>query len=670
MASTVLCFDNNHLIPPLSRPTTIVTLQTQFLTATTCEEAHRLFQSSIDLSPRATEVIPVDNALGRIAAVPITARTNVPGFDRSNFDGFAIQSSGVVGATESRPVELELLPGKIPAGQKPVAIIGPGQAISISTGGMIPRGANAVCLVENTTIRDSNDKRVVVINRSSHAGSGISFAGSDISQGETVIRPGQTISSRETGVLAAIGETTIEVYGRPKVAVISTGDEIIPPGESIQPGQVYDSNARIIADAIREVGGIPLELGIAIDQLDDLKRLVNKALELADVVLLSGGTSKGEGDLSYQVVSQYRDPGIVVHGVALKPGKPVCLAATEGKPLVVLPGFPTSAIFTFHEFVAPVIRHLSGKGKTTSSNTISARLAQRVNSEIGRTEFLLVGLLSGLNSESEMESRPMAGLPKAYPMGKGSGSVTTFSRADGFITIERNTEILDEGETVNVQLIGNRTQPADLVVMGSHCQKLDQVVNEVQQSGYQVKVFAIGSTAGLNAAKKGDCDIAGIHLYDPNTGTYNKPFVSSEISIQNGYARTQGLVYRKDDQSAFESTGLNAIELFEKVSSNPELMMVNRNQGSGTRILIDRLLADTGCAAPQGYEIQVSNHHAVCAAVVQERADWGIAIETVAKDSGLGFIPLEDEQFDFAIPKSRLSSRPVQAFLDVLAKMR
>ena len=226
----------------------------------------------------------------------------------------------------------------------------------------------------------------------SRAGSGVSFAGTDITAGETVLRQGQLLTSRDTGVLAAIGVAEVDVWRKPVVAILSTGDEIIAPGEPMQPARVYDSNAQVLADAVREAGGEPARLGIVPDDATALREQLRQALEFADVVLLSGGTSKGAGDVSYRVVAELNDPGIVAHGVALKPGKPICLAATGGRAVVVLPGFPTSAIFTFHEFVAPVLRLLAGRGRRGAHGR-PARLAVKVNSEIGRTEYLLVGLV-------------------------------------------------------------------------------------------------------------------------------------------------------------------------------------------------------------------------------------------------------------------------------------
>ena len=297
----------------------------------------------------------------------------------------------------------------------------------------MPRGADAVVMVEHTDVRDSELR----MTRAVTPGSGVSFAGTDITAGETVVRRGQLLSSRDTGVLAAIGVVHVEVWRKSIVAILSTGDEIIAPGEPMQLAKVYDSNAQILADAVRELGGEPRRLGITHDDVSALRAKLQQALEFADIVLLSGGTSKGAGDVSYHVVAELRDPGIVAHGVALKPGKPICLAATKGRPVVVLPGFPTSAIFTFHEFVAPVLREQAGLG-SAKRTTMSARLAVKVNSEIGRTEYLLVGLVESADDEAGTSLA-------AYPMGQGSGSVTTFSRADGFATLGRHQEIVEAG---------------------------------------------------------------------------------------------------------------------------------------------------------------------------------------------------------------------------------
>lgn len=624
--------------------------QEQFLDVIDRDEAERRFQAALDLAPLGEELVPLGDALGRVVARDLLSAVDVPGFDRSNFDGFAVRAADTYGAAEERPRVLRRLGEVLTPGHVPQTEIVPGTTVSIATGGMLPRGADAVVMVEHA---DEDGKRVLV-RRAATPGFGVAFAGTDITAGETVVRRGECLSSRETGVLAAVGHSTVPVWRRPRVGILSTGDELQPPGEPLRPGAIYESNAWIIADAVRELGGEPVRLGIVPDDLEQLREQVRAALASCDVVLLSGGTSKGEGDLSYRVLGEVARPGIVVHGVALKPGKPLCLAAHAGKPVVVLPGFPTSAIFTFHEFVAPVIRCLAGRPHQTRAMT-RARLAVKVNSEIGRTEYLLVGLVQG--------DRPTAeGVELvAYPLGKGSGSVTTFSRADGFVTIPRHTEIVEAGTVVDVQLLGPDWRVADLVVIGSHCVGLDLLLGRLQAQGWRTKCLAVGSMGGLEAARRGECDVAGIHLFDPATGQYNRPFLTPGLQLLPGYGRSQGVVFRPGDPR-FE--GRQAEEAVTAVRTDARCAMVNRNPGSGTRILIDRLLDGT---QPPGYAVQPRSHNAVSAAVAQGRADWGVAIRSVAEQAGLGFLPLTEERYDFVVPESRLHRPAVQAFQQLLA---
>ncbi len=634
--------------------------QEQFLNVIDRDEAEKRFRGAIDICPLEVEEVALADALGRVLATDVVAGVDVPSFDRSNYDGYAVKAADTYGADEENPRRLKLSDEILATGVVPQDEVTPGLAITIATGGMLPRGADAVVMVEHTDTEPEKPKKgpgpfyaELLVRKAVTPGFGVSFAGSDITAGETVLRRGQQITSRESGVLAAIGTDKVGVWRRPVVAILSTGDEIIDPSETMKPGMVFDSNARILADAVRELGGVPQYLGIVRDELDELRAKLHEALDSADVVLLSGGTSKGEGDLSYRVVSELSGPGIVAHGVALKPGKPICLAAHHGKPVVILPGFPTSAIFTFHEFVAPVIRMLGGRTAAARA-TVDARMAVKVNSQIGRTEYLLVGLApSGETGEKRLA---------AYPMGKGSGSVTAFSRADGFVTIGRHEEIVEAGAAVEVQLLGGELRPADLVVIGSHCVGLDFLLGKLQERGLATKFMAVGSTGGLQAALRGECDLAGMHLLDPDSGKYNVHLMTPELELVEGYGRLQGVVFRPGDKR-FE--GHPAADAIATVKDDPACVMINRNAGSGTRILIDRLLGGT---QPTGYVVQTKSHNAVAAAVAQGRADWGVAIEWVAKRLGLGFLPLEDERYDFAVPKDRRDRPALAAFRKLLAE--
>jgi len=633
--------------------------QEQFLNVIDRDEAEARFRAAIDLSPLGVEDVPLAEALGRVLAADVVARVDVPSFDRSNFDGFAVRAADTFGANELEPRTVRLLSGTLHAGTLANMEIDSGEAIAIATGGMVPRGADAVLMVEHADVRDvpplaplrsgEGNNPGIVVRKAVTPGFGVAFAGSDIATGETVLRPGTLLTARETGVLAAIGEDRVAVWRQPRVAIISTGNELLAPGEPMRPPHVFDSNAQILADSVRELGGIARYWGIVRDDAGELREKLHAALAQSDVVLLSGGTSKGQGDICYRVVAELNDPGIVAHGVALKPGKPICLAASGGTPVVVLPGFPTSAIFTFHEFVAPVISILGGR-RHEQHDVVPARMAVKTNSEVGRTEYLLVSLVQS------------DGSLVAYPMGKGSGSVTTFSRADGFITIGRHTEIVEAGQAVEVRPLGRGLQIADLVVIGSHCVGLDYLVSQLQRRGFNSKLINVGSSAGLEAARRGECDLAGVHLLDARTGEYNRPFLSDTMMLLDGYVRRQGIVYRRGDKR-FE--GRRIKDLLPTLANDGNCVMVNRNQGSGTRILIDELLAG---ARPAGYAVQPNNHNAVAAAVTQGRADWGLAIEPVAHANGLGFIPYKDEHYDFVIPKQRRDRPAVKAFVELLSE--
>ncbi len=310
---------------------------------------------------------------------------------------------------------------------------------------------------------------------------------------------------------------------------------------------------------------------------------------------------------------------MIVHGVALKPGKPLCLAVVDGKPLAVLPGFPTSAIFAFHAFVAPVIRAWAGL-PTEAAKTVEARVPMRIPSELGRQEFVLVSLIEGDD------------IAVALPTAKGSGSVTSFSQADGFVVVDALASSIEADTVQHVTLIGSAARAPDLVITGSHDVALDIVVGAIAEQGFRARTIAVGSQGGANAAARGECDLAPVHLVDPVSRKYNVHLVTSGLSLIPGWRRMQGVVFRAGDKR-FDAA--SAQEIIKSLLADASCMMVNRNAGSGTRVLVDELLAG---ARPAGYANQPKSHNAVAAAVAQGRADWGVAIEPVAALYGLGFL--------------------------------
>lgn len=623
--------------------------QRQFLDVVDEAVAHERFDAACAHLSAATERIALALARGRVLAADVVARVDVPAFDRSNVDGYAVHASDTAGASELDPLRLELSDLTLAAGQAPPGgfEVERGVAVPIATGAVVPRGADAILMVEHSAPGGS----AVFVVRPVAPGENVTFAGSDIGRGEVVMRRGAILSSRETGVLAAVGADQIEVVVRPRVAVVSTGDEIVEPGGELMVGQVYDSNQRMLLDAVEELGCEAVVGGIVPDEESRLEGLIEGLVtgpSAVDVVVLSGGTSKGEGDVNATVVQNLAEripgsKGVVVHGVALKPGKPILLAVVGGKPVVVLPGFPTSATFTFHEFVAPLLRRLSGLVRPEWA-VVSATLPLRITSVPGRTEYSLVDLVDG-----------PSGLA-AYPLGAGSGSVTAFGRADGFIRIPASVEYEDEGAVVDVHLLHPEVRLADLAAIGSHCVGFDHLLGLLAQRGFRVKTVPVGSKGGLTAVGRGEADVAGIHLMD-DAGEYNAPFLPPGVRLLRGYRRRQGIVFRADDRWL-----VVAPEDLEEAIKGAR-RMVNRNPGSGTRLLIDRMLDG---ARPPGYLHQPRTHHAVAAAVAQGRADWGVTLDTVAAAAGLEFRFVQDERFDFAVPEDRWDRPAVAALRELL----
>ncbi|MDB4439326.1 molybdopterin biosynthesis protein [Planctomicrobium sp.] len=634
----------------LSKDVQVASRQQQFLNVISRDEATEKFQAALNLGPLGIEAVSLNDAHGRILAEDLIAAIDVPGFDRSNVDGFALIADDTTGAMEESPRQLQLNDESLLPGRIPQITVQPGTATPISTGGVLPRGADAVIMIEETDFVELNGHSRLEVSKSVPPGNMITYAGTDIANGETVLWAHTRITSREIGIFASLGLTKVNVFKQPQVAIISTGDEVVAPGDELPVGAVYDSNAAILSAAVEECGGQAILVGRVRDNLDELNSLIQEALK-HDVVLLSGGTSKGAGDLSYQVVQKFNDPGIVAHGVALKPGKPICLAVTQGKPVVILPGFPTSAIFTFYEFVAPVIREFAAQD-SQRRKTISAKLPIRINSGRGRTEYSLVRLF------------PTSDETFAFPIGKGSGSVTTFSHADGFITIPQHLEIVDAGTVINVTLLDEEIRTAELVVIGSHCIGLDYLLSQLNSTGIKSSVMHVGSEAGLAALKRGECHLAGVHLFDEKTNTYNRPFLNDDLEMIPGYRRMQCFVCRVDDDRFANKDAQTALQV---AVSEPACSMVNRNHGSGTRILTDQLLKEFDMPQrPNGYSKQVKSHNAVAAAIRQGRADWGIAIESVARHYGLRTIPVQEEHYDFVTRKEFSKSPAIQEFRALL----
>lgn len=621
------------------------------------EEAEKRLRKHYNVHLRGYETLPLEECAGRILKEDVEAPIDVPPFDRASMDGYAVNAEDTYGAEEDNPVHLKII-DKIEAGEQPHTVVQLGEAIEISTGAPIPKGANAIVMVEYTWESDS----AVNVYRAVIPGENISAAGSDIMAGELVLRSGELLTQRETGILAALGIVHLTVIKKPVVAIISTGNEIITPGEPLTYGKIYDINARTIADSVSENGGRVQFLGIVRDNAEEIAMTIRIAMQTADIVISSGGTSAGIGDLLYRVIDELGKPGIIVHGVAAKPGKPLIIAVVEDKPFFGLPGYPTSALTMFNLFVRPLLRQIAGLAPS-ERKIIEAKAAKRIFSSSGRREYLPVNLIQNINKEFRI-----------YPTPGGSGSITTLAEADGFVLIPENRAFLEIGETVEVELFSLNLKPADLMIIGSHCIGIDILLHLMRRKEYdfKCKVINTGSTGGLVAIRRGEADVAGIHLLDDVTGQYNLPFlnrfeIADSTFLVRGYKREQGLVLSKGNPH-------NIKDISDVLRD--DISIINRNPGSGTRILFDmqlQLIAKEQQTTFEdlinrikGYRIEAKSHTAVATSILHKRADMGLAIRPVATRYNLDFLPIAEEHFDFLIHRTRFGKPSVQAFLETL----
>ncbi|WP_297521191.1 gephyrin-like molybdotransferase Glp [Thermococcus sp.] len=384
--------------------------------------------SSFPLEPK-VESVPLEEALGRVLAEDVVSPIDVPPFDRATVDGYALRAEDTFMASESEPVRLKVI-GEVHAGDAPALKPGRGEAVYISTGAPLPEGTDAVIQFED--VERVGDE--ILVFKPAYPTMGVMKAGVDIGKGKPLLRKGTRLTFKETALLSAVGMAEVPVFRRPKVAVISTGSEIIPPGEELTPGKIYDINGRAITDAVRELGGEAVFLGIARDDRESLKALIEKGLECCDIVLLSGGASGGVRDLTSSIIEELGE--VKIHGIAIQPGKPTVIGIVDGKPVFGLPGYPTSCLTNFTLLVAPLLRKLIGR--ESEVRKVKKRLAHKVFSVKGRRQFLPVRI------EGD----------KAAPILKGSGAVTSFVDADGFIEVPENVEILEAGEEVEVTFFG------------------------------------------------------------------------------------------------------------------------------------------------------------------------------------------------------------------------
>jgi len=402
----------------------------------TLDEARQTIQKHFKPKPLSVEEIRLLEAHNRVLAEDVIADLDIPPFDRSTVDGYAVKAEDTFGAEENKPVKLKLC-GMVNVGEKPKIAVTLGEAAEIVTGAPIPKGANAVVMVEHTERKNNG----VYIYSAVAEDENVMKAGADIRKGETVLKNGQLLGSREIGVLAAIGKTKAKVYKVPQVAVLSTGAEITEPGRTLPFGKIYDINAYSLSTAVLESGGKPLYLGVFPDDNDEIHKALKQALASADMVVTSGGVSVGPKDVMPQTLDSLGKPGVIVCGIATKPGKPTTVALIDGKLVFSLPGHPTSALLIFHLLVRPIIQQVAGR-KAEGSATVKALAAARMFPAKGRLTFVMVKL------KRDKSQRLLA---EPVPSGL-SGAITTLAKADGFVEIAENQQFIDANEEVSVHL--------------------------------------------------------------------------------------------------------------------------------------------------------------------------------------------------------------------------
>jgi len=603
------------------------------------------------LKPLGIEEVALNEALGRILAEDIYAPIDYPPFDRSEVDGYAVTSRSIEGADELHPVKLRVI-GKISIGETPNISVEDSVAVAIDTGAVIPRGADAV-VMEEYTERVGPDE--IVVYKGVVPGENIAFAGSDIAIGELVLKKGTKLTHREVGVLAALGINRVKVFKKPVVAVVSIGNELQDLSMPLAFGKVYDSNGYALTALLKQYGFEARYYGILPDNESAVYTTLTKLLTTHDVIVTSGGTSAGEGDITYKVFEKIGT--IIVHGLKIKPGKPTVIAlSNDGKLLFGLPGFPFSALSVAMLLLVKVLERL--EGYKYERRKLYAVSAFKVRKDIGRTWLLPVILSS------------VGGKIFAVPYQARSGSVLALLKADGIAVLREDKELVDEG--TEIEVIPLNSHPKDATIVGSHDVMLPALLAKLGIAD-MVSLSFVGSYKGLQLIKKGYIDISPIHLLDSATGEYNLPFIKRDAELKARAILVRG--YRRRLVLAFKKGNPKNIKGIEDLLRH-DIRFVNRNKGSGTRIYIDMVLEAIAKKLGQsfneivkhvnGYWYEVPTHNSVAAAIAQGRADVGVCTEYTAVLYGLDYIPLTWEYYDFLINAMSLSKESVRRFIEGL----
>ncbi len=578
------------------------------------------------------ESVRVDDSLGRITAHPVFAHRSSPSYNAAAMDGIAVHFSDLSSATEAAPVRL--------SGD---------QFIPVNTGNAIPDGFNAVVMIEDV---HQIDKDTVELHMPATPWQHVRTIGEDLVATELILPEGHRIRPIDQGAMLATGVTEIEVRCPPRAHVIPTGSELIQPDQAPKAGNIIEFNSRILAGYLNEWGCVATRGLPVLDDPKQLRETIKAAAGTNDIVILNAGASAGTRDYSARVLAEVGE--VIIHGVAIKPGKPVILAMVGDTPVIGLPGYPVSALLTMRLFVREMIYDFLAL-PLPEPQIIEAIMSRPLHSAMGVDQFVQITL--GRVGDTLM----------ATPSGKGAGVVMSLVRGDGLLTIPTGSEGVGAGEKVKIELLRPRNDiDATLVFIGSHDNILDLLANQLHRQRPIVRISSahVGSMGGIMAIRRGEAHIAGTHLLDEETGEYNVSFIRrflKDIPLQliNLCYREQGLIVAPGNPENIQG--------FKDLADKGHIF-INRQNGAGTRLLTDKILAEEGIdpADIPGYGHEEYTHMSVAAAVANNSVDAGLGIRAAANALGLGFVPVAEERYDLIIPKTFLEESKVKTVLNLI----
>jgi len=580
----------------------------------------------------AVERIPVTKARGRVTAQAVYAELCAPHYNACAMDGIALKASRTFGATETTPVRLRA-----------------SGFVRVDTGDPLPADCDAVVMIEDVVETDTDD---ILLYSAAAPWQHVRQIGEDICEGDMLLPSRTEITPAAMGAMLAGGILDVAVVKKPIIGLIPTGDEVVPPSKAPSPGDVMEFNSAIFSGMLEEWGTVPKTFPIVKDKPEAIVQALEDALQTCDAVILNAGSSAGREDFSCDAVRQVGE--VVRHGVAIRPGKPAILGVAGTKPVVGVPGYPVSGIVVLEYLFRPVIDLLCGR-ESVPFPRAEAVLTRRMNSSLKYREFVRARL-------GKVEGRLVA-----IPLNRGAGMVTSLVKADGIIDVGQDCEGIEAGETVNVRLL----KPLDeieraLCIVGSHDPLIDEIADlmRIRRPDMAVSSAHVGSMGGIMAIKRGEAHAGGIHLLNEADGTYNSAFVRRYLPgggavLVEVVRRTQGLIVARGNPK-------NVREWRDIAGKG--LSYVNRQKGSGTRMLCDYLIRqnDMDSGALDGYEREEFTHTGVAAIVASGQADVGLGIYSAAKIYGLDFVPVCEEQYDLLVHASALELDQMRVFLDIL----